>query len=64
MNNYKSNDGWRTFNYSLSQKFIITLQGIIDIIDNYYIRINNEIIQAVILFTYNKDYTRKINIKK
>jgi hypothetical protein len=61
VNNYKSNDGWRTFNYSLSQKFIITLQGIID---NYIIRINNKINQAVILFPYNKDYTRKINIKK
>ena len=68
VNNYKSNDGWRTFNYSLSQKFIISLQGIIDIdiIDNYIIRINNKINQAVILFPYNKDYTytKKINIKK
>ena len=29
---------------------------------NYIIRINNIINQAVILFPYNKDYTRKINI--
>jgi hypothetical protein len=63
INNYKSNDGWKTFNYSLSQKFIISLQGIIDInLIDYTIRINHKINQAVILFPYNKDYTRKINI--
>ena len=51
VNNYKSNDGWKTFNYSLSQKFIISLQCIIDInFIDYTIRINNKINQAVILF--------------
>ena len=59
INNYKSNDGWKTFNYSLSQKFITSLQGIIDINSNdYTIRINHKINQAVILFN-NKI---KINI--
>ena len=63
VNNYKSNDGWKTFNYSLSQKFIISLQGIIDInLIDYTIRINHKINQAVILFPCNKGYTRKINI--
>ena len=64
-NNYKSNDGWKTFNYSLSQKFIISLEGIIDItlgVIDYTIRINNKINQAVILFPCNNGYTRKINI--
>jgi hypothetical protein len=51
VNNYKSNDDWKTFNYSLSQKFITSLQGIIDINSNdYNIRINHKINQAVILF--------------
>ena len=59
VNNYKSNDGWKTFNYSLSQKFIISLEGIIDInLIDYTIRINNKINQAVILFSCK----RKINI--
>lgn len=51
VNNYKSNDDWKTFNYSLSQKFIRSLQCIIDINSNdYTIRINDKINQAVILF--------------
>jgi hypothetical protein len=63
VNNYKSNDGWKTFDYSLSQKFITSLQGIIDInLIDYTIRINNKINQAVILFPCNKGYTRKINV--
>ena len=65
VNNYsiESNDGWKTFNYSLSQKFIISLQGIVDInLIDYTIRINNKINQAVILFPCNNGYTRKINI--
>jgi len=64
-NNYKSNDGWKTFNYQLSDKFITSLQGIIDItlgVIDYTIRINNKINQAVILFPCNDGYTRKINI--
>ena len=66
-NNYsvESNDGWKTFNYSLSQKFITSLQGIIDItlgVIDYTIRINHKIKQAVILFPCNNGYTRKINI--
>jgi hypothetical protein len=65
INNYyvESNEGWKTFNYQLSQNFITTLQGIIDIIIiDYIIRINYNINQAVILFPCNKSYTRKINI--
>jgi hypothetical protein len=59
INNYKFNDDWKTFNYPLSQKIITSLQGIIDInSNNYNIRINHKINQAVILF----NYTRKINI--
>ena len=62
-NNYKSDDGWKTFNYLLSQKFIISLEGIIDInLIDYTIRINHKINQAVILFPCNNGYTRKINI--
>ena len=63
VNNYKSNDGWKTFDYSLSQRFITSLQGIIDInLIDYTIRINNKINQAVILFPCKKDDIRKINI--
>jgi hypothetical protein len=44
INNYKSNDRWKTFDYSLLQNFIITFQGIIDInFIDYTIRINNKI---------------------
>ena len=47
INNYKFNDDWKTFNYSLSHKFIRSIQGIVDINSNdYNIRIN----QAIILF--------------
>ena len=35
VNNYKSNDRWNTFNYSLLQKFIITLQGITKNYNNF-----------------------------
>jgi hypothetical protein len=63
VNNYKSNDGWKTFDYSLSDKFLTSLQSIIDInLISYTIRINNKIHQAVILFPSNNGYTRKINI--
>jgi len=63
VNNYKSNDESKTFNYSLSQKFITSLQGIIDIIlIDYTIRNNNKINQAVILVPCNKGYTIKINV--
>jgi len=61
VNNYKSDDGWKTFNYQLSKKFITSLQGFIDItlgLIDYTIRINNKINQAVILFPCK----RKINI--
>jgi hypothetical protein len=55
--------GWSNFNYQLSNKFITSLQGIIDInLIDYTIRINNKINQAVILFPCNKGYTRIINI--
>jgi len=50
VNNYKSNEGWKTFDYSLSQQFITALQGIIDInLIDYTIRINNKINQATII---------------
>lgn len=55
--------GWCNFNYQLSNKFITSLQGIMDInVNEYTIRINNKINQAVILFPCNKGYTRKINV--
>jgi hypothetical protein len=60
INNYKSKEGWKTFDYHLSDKFLNSLEGILDIIPtNYTIRINKEINQAVILFSCNKG---KINI--
>jgi len=63
INNYKSNDDWKSFNYPLSKKFITSLQGIIDINSNdYNIRINNKINQAVILFQCNEGSTIKINV--
>jgi hypothetical protein len=62
MNNLYNKIGWSNFIYSLSDKFIISLQGIIDInISNYIIRVNNQNEQAVILFPCN-GYTRIINI--
>ena len=61
-NLYEKN-GWTKFKYPLSQKFITSLQCIIDInLIDYTIRINNKINQAVILFPCNKGYTRKINV--
>lgn len=63
INNYKSNDGWNTFEYSLSQKFITSLQGIIDInLIEYTIRINQKTKQAIILLSCNKGYPRIIDI--
>ena len=60
INNYKSKEGWSNFKYQLSDKFINSLEGILDIKPiNYVIRINKEINQAVILFQHNKG---KINI--
>ena len=61
--NLYNNKGWTTFKYQLSDKFLNSLEGILDIIPtNYIIRINKEISKAVILFPCNKGYTRKINI--
>ena len=52
-----------TWAYQLTDKFITSLEGIIDITPiNYTIRINQEINQAVILFTANNGLPRKINI--
>jgi hypothetical protein len=63
VNNLYKKEGWKTFDYSLSDKFLISLQGIIDInLIEYTIRINRKIHQAIILFPCNKDYTRIINI--
>ena len=60
VNNYKLKEGWSNFKYQLSDKFINSLEGILDIKPiNYVIRINKEINQAVILFQHNKG---KINI--
>jgi hypothetical protein len=54
------NKGWTNFKYQLTDKFITSLEGILDIKPiNYVIRINKEINQAVILFASNKG---KINI--
>jgi hypothetical protein len=61
--NLYDNKGWKTFNYQLSDKFLNSLEGILDIKPtNYTIRINKEINQAVILFPCNNGYPRKINI--
>jgi hypothetical protein len=55
--------GWTNFKYQLTDKFITSLEGILDILPtNYTIRINQEINQAVILFTANNGLPRKINI--
>jgi hypothetical protein len=52
---------WKNFNYILSSNFIIFLQDITNCtVNDYIIRINNRINQAVILFPSNKD--NKINI--
>lgn len=60
VNNYKLKEGWTNFKYQLSDKFINSLEGILDIKPiNFVIRINKEINQAVILFASNKG---KINI--
>ena len=58
--NLYNNKGWTNFKYQLSDKFINSLEGILDIKPiNFVIRINKEINQAVILFVSNKG---KINI--
>lgn len=60
VNNYKLKEGWTNFKYQLSDKFLNSLEGLLDIKPiNYVIRINKEINQAVILFQHNKG---KINI--
>jgi hypothetical protein len=61
-NLYNKNE-WNTFEYSLSQKFITSLQGIIDInLIEYTIRINQKTKQAIILLSCNKGYPRIIDI--
>jgi len=63
INNYKSKEGWTNFKYQLTDKFINSLEGLLDITPtNYTIRINKEINQAVILFSCNNGLPRKINI--
>jgi hypothetical protein len=61
--NLYDNKGWTNFKYQLSDKFLNSLEGILDITStNYTIRINQEINQAVILFSCNNGLPRKINI--
>jgi len=61
--NLYDNKGWTTFKYQLSDKFLNSFEGILDIKPtNNIIRINKEINQAVILFPCNNGNPRKINI--
>ena len=59
----KTEKGWVTFDYVLSEKFMASLRQVIDInLRDYFIRINRKINQAVILFPCNGGYPRVLNI--